>query len=152
MRELTITYRGTVYPWQCDHMGHMNAMWYVGKFDEASWQLIATLGLTRSRFSKDGISVVAVEQHLDYKRELHAGDLVTIRSAVLEMKEKSVRLIHEMRNDGTGELAATANIVGVYIDASLRKACTLPTDVRERAVFHAPQTTGECMAEIAGLQ
>ena len=32
-----ITYRGTVYPWQCDHMGHMNVMWYVGKFDEASW-------------------------------------------------------------------------------------------------------------------
>ena len=24
------TYRGTVYPWQCDHVGHMNIMWYVG--------------------------------------------------------------------------------------------------------------------------
>jgi hypothetical protein len=21
------TYRGTVYPWQCDHVGHMNIMW-----------------------------------------------------------------------------------------------------------------------------
>ena len=46
---------------------------------------------------------------------LHAGDLITIRSAVLEMKEKSVRVIHEMRNDETGEQAATAKIVGVYI-------------------------------------
>ena len=40
-RERTIetdaTYRGTVYPWQCDHVGHMNIMWYVGKFDEANW-------------------------------------------------------------------------------------------------------------------
>jgi acyl-CoA thioesterase FadM len=26
------TYRGAVYPWHCDHMGHMNVMWYVGKF------------------------------------------------------------------------------------------------------------------------
>lgn len=34
MPDLPITYRGVVYPWQCDHMGHMNAMWYVGKFDE----------------------------------------------------------------------------------------------------------------------
>ena len=25
------TYRGAVYPWHCDHMGHMNVMWYVGK-------------------------------------------------------------------------------------------------------------------------
>ena len=40
------TYRGTVYPWQCDHVGHMNIMWYVGKFDEANWNLFARLGLT----------------------------------------------------------------------------------------------------------
>jgi acyl-CoA thioesterase FadM len=33
--ESAATYRGTVYPWQCDHVGHMNIMWYVGKFDEA---------------------------------------------------------------------------------------------------------------------
>jgi Thioesterase-like superfamily len=91
VRELPITHRGTVYPWQCDHRGHMNVMWYVGKFDEASWQLISTLGLTRSRFSKEGIGMVTVEQHIDYKRELHAGDLVTIRSAVVEIKEKSMR-------------------------------------------------------------
>ena len=34
MAEPILTYRGTVYPWHCDHMGHMNVMWYVGKFDE----------------------------------------------------------------------------------------------------------------------
>jgi acyl-CoA thioester hydrolase len=33
----TVTYRGVVYPWHCDHMGHMNVMWYVGRFDEATW-------------------------------------------------------------------------------------------------------------------
>ena len=33
---MKVTYRGTVYPLHCDHMGHMNVMWYVGKFDEAS--------------------------------------------------------------------------------------------------------------------
>ncbi len=25
--ETDATYRGTVYPWQCDHVGHMNIMW-----------------------------------------------------------------------------------------------------------------------------
>ena len=44
-----VTYRGTVYPWQCDHNGHMNVMFYAGKFDEASWQLLSRLGLSRSR-------------------------------------------------------------------------------------------------------
>src|SRR6476660_1312582 len=44
-----ITYRGLVYPWHCDHMGHMNVMWYTGKFDEASWSLLSRLGLTQHR-------------------------------------------------------------------------------------------------------
>jgi acyl-CoA thioester hydrolase len=30
------TYKGCVYPWHCDHVGHLNIMWYVGKFDEAN--------------------------------------------------------------------------------------------------------------------
>jgi acyl-CoA thioester hydrolase len=46
-----ITYRGVVYPWHCDHMGHMNVMWYTGKFDEACWQLLSMLGLTQARFA-----------------------------------------------------------------------------------------------------
>ena len=46
MSRLVDTYRGAVYPWHCDHMGHMNVMWYVGKFDEATWQFFAQIGLT----------------------------------------------------------------------------------------------------------
>jgi acyl-CoA thioester hydrolase len=43
-----LTYRGAVYPWHCDHMGHMNVMWYVGKMDEASMNLFAAIGVTRA--------------------------------------------------------------------------------------------------------
>lgn len=128
-----VTYRGTIYPWQCDHMGHMNVMWYVGKFDEASWQMLSMLGLGQSRMRAQGIAMVAVEQHLEYKRELHAGDAVTIRTSVLEVKDKSLRFQHEMRHDETGELAASTVVVGVHLDAKLRKARSLPADVRARA-------------------
>lgn len=130
---MDVTYRGTVYPSQCDHMGHMNVMWYVGKFDEASWQLLSTLGLTPERFRREGVGVAAVEQHIEYKRELYAGDVVTIRSSVLDVKEKSIRVVHEMTNDGTGEIAAITILVGVHLDTTLRRACALPADVRERA-------------------
>jgi len=128
-----VTYRGVVYPSHCDHMGHMNVMWYVGKFDEATWQLLASLGLTASRLSEQNCGMAAVEQHIEYKRELRAGDVITVRSAILEIKEKSVRLSHEMRNDVTGEIAATTVIVGVYFDTVERKARPLPEDVREKA-------------------
>jgi acyl-CoA thioester hydrolase len=61
---MKVTYRGTVYPSQCDHMGHMNVMWYVAKFDEASWQLLSLLGLSPSRFKSEGIGMAAVDQHI----------------------------------------------------------------------------------------
>ncbi len=135
MSEFAVTYRGTIYPWQCDHMGHMNVMWYVGKFDESSWQLLSALGLTRARFRDENASMAAVEQHIDYKRELYAGDIVSIRSTVLEVKDKAIRFLHEMRNDATGEVAAVTVTVGVYLDTTARKARSLPADVRERAIL-----------------
>jgi acyl-CoA thioesterase FadM/ketosteroid isomerase-like protein len=130
---MNVTYRGTVYPSQCDHMGHMNVMWYAAKFDEASWQLAAALGLTGTRCTREGTGMAAVDQHIQYKRELRAGDVVTIRSSVLEVREKSIRLMHEMRNDETGELAAIAILVGVHLDTTSRQARALPSDIGERA-------------------
>ena len=133
MSEQAVTYRGTVYPWHCDHMGHMNVMWYVGKFDEATWQFFSHIGMPRSWFSSEGTGMAAVEQRIEYKRELHAGDLISIRSAALEVKEKSIRFVHEMTNDETGELAARTIIVGVYFNTTDRKSLPLPKDIRERA-------------------
>jgi acyl-CoA thioester hydrolase len=132
MAESMITYRGVVYPWHCDHMGHMNVMWYVGKFDEATWQFLAAMGATPARLREEGFGLAAVEQHIEYKRELLAGDLLTIRSSILEAKEKSLRFTHHMTKDQTGELAATTVLVGVCIDTVARKARPLPQDILQR--------------------
>ena len=111
----------------------MNVMWYVGKFDEATWHLIASLGLPAERLRQDGIVMAAVEQRIEYKRELRAGDLITVRSSVQEVGDKTVVMVHEMTNQGTGELAARTVIKGICVDASTRRARSLPDDVRERA-------------------
>ncbi|MGA8144381.1 MAG: thioesterase family protein [Candidatus Acidiferrales bacterium] len=139
MTELPITYRGVVYPSQCDQMGHMNVMWYVGKFDEATWQLLAGLGFIPSRLQKEGRGLVAVEQHIQYKRELRSGDVVTVRSAVLEVKDKVIRFSHEMTNDETGDVAATTVLVGVYFDTAARRATPMPPDILERVRLRVTQ-------------
>jgi acyl-CoA thioester hydrolase len=133
MFESKITYRGMVYPWHCDHMGHMNVMHYASKFDEACWNLLAMLGLQRAGFAHDGTALAAVEQHIRYKRELYPGDTVTIESALLEVNDKSIRMLHKMMHDATGEVAATTMIVAVHMDARIRKAIRLPEEVRRRA-------------------
>ena len=143
MAEPIVTYRGTVYPWHCDHMGHMNVMWYVGKFDEATWQLFTSIGLSPRRLRNEAIGLVAVEQRLEYKRELIAGDQLTIRSSVEEVREKALVLLHEMTNDETQQVAARTTITGVCIDMTTRKARPLPEDIRERVANSLPKRGGE---------
>ncbi|MBI5342607.1 MAG: acyl-CoA thioesterase [Deltaproteobacteria bacterium] len=132
MSDLPVTYRGAVYPWQCDHMGHLNVMWYVGKFDEATWQYFAMLGMPPSFLRGQNRGMAAVQQNITYKRELHPGDVVTIRTGVLEIKEKAIRFFHEMVNEETGEISAVTELTAVHIDTALRKSCPFPEQVVER--------------------
>jgi acyl-CoA thioester hydrolase len=134
------TYRGTVYPWHCDHMGHMNVMWYVGKFDEASWNFLASVGLTPAYLRESNRGIVAVEQRLSYKRELLAGDIVFVRSSIKEAREKVLLFRHEMINAQTLELAATSEYTAVHIDKGTRKACPLPRHVQ---LALAPQAAND---------
>jgi len=132
MSEGFLTYRGAVYPWHCDHMGHMNVMWYVGKFDEATWNFFSEVGLTRAYMDANDRGMAAVEQVINYKKELMAGDTVSVHSAVIEVKDKVLRFSHEMRNAQSGEVAATMLLTGVFLDRTARKACPFPAEVRAR--------------------
>lgn len=127
-----ITHRGVVYPWQCDHNGHMNVMWYVGKFDEATWCLFADMGLTPTYLRDSRRGMVAVEQHLTYKRELFAGDNLSISSRVLGVTNRSVRFEHTMWRNEEETVAASSTLTGVHIDADKRSACPLPGQIRVR--------------------
>jgi acyl-CoA thioester hydrolase len=130
------TYRGTVYPWHCDHVGHMNVMWYVGKFDEATWNFFARFGLTPAYLRESGRGMAAVQQNISYKQELLAGDIVEIRSFLLEMRDKSIHFVHEMRNAETGEVAATCELTGVHVDRKVRKSVAFADAIREAARKH----------------
>jgi acyl-CoA thioester hydrolase len=133
VNDLLQTYRGVVYPWHCDHMGHMNVMWYVGKFDEATWNLFAAMGVTAAFLRENRRGMAAVQQNITYRRELVAGDTVSVHSAFLELRDKLARFVHEMRNAESGELAAYCMLTGVYIDAEARKACPFPQEILARS-------------------
>jgi acyl-CoA thioester hydrolase len=108
----------------------MNIMWYVGKFDEANWNFFARLGLTPSYLRHSGRGMAAVQQNISYKRELLAGDIVEVTSTLLEVRDKSIRFLHEMRNAETGEVAATCEITGVHMDRAARKSAVFAPDLR----------------------
>ena len=133
MSEPLLTYRGTVHTWHCDHLGHMNVMWYVGKFDEATWQLFAAIGITAAFMRESKSGMAGVEQQITYKKELYPGDVVSIYSRVLEVKDRSIRIEHSMKNEVSGDLAATMALTAVHIDTTKRKARAFSPEIKAKA-------------------
>ena len=107
-------------------------MWYVGKFDEATWHVFASLGLTPSFLRQHDRGMAGVQQNISYKRELRAGDILAIRSGILEMREKVIRFFHEMRNEETDEISAVTVLTAVHMDTKTRKSSPFPKEILAR--------------------
>jgi acyl-CoA thioester hydrolase len=114
-------------------MGHMNVMWYVGKFDEATWHLFNLIGLSAPVLRSAQRGMAAVDQHISYIRELHAGAVVTVRTKVLEIKERSLRFEHEMYDDSTLSLSARTTLKAVHLDTTARKSAPFSASVLAKA-------------------
>ena len=124
-----LTYKGAVYPWHCDHMNHMNVMWYVGKFDEATWAFFANIGLSPSMLRESNRGMAALDQQISYKREAHAGDTLEIHSRPIEINVKTIRSPHTMIDCKSGKVSATTELLAAHLDTTARKAVVLPETV-----------------------
>ena len=126
------TYRGVVYPNQIDHMGHMNVQWYTAKFDEATWHLFSVIGITSKYIQDNQKGMAALEQITKYKSEVIAGDLLVIKSKIIEVTSKTLRFLHIMLNAETEKEAATSELLGVHLDRLKRKSCIFPQDIKAK--------------------
>lgn len=127
------TYRGTVFPWECDFNGHMNVRFYVGKFDEGTWHLMTALGLTRDELKRRNLGAMAVRQTIDYKRELLPGDTILVRSWIGGFGNSSYRFCHRMTETQSGAVAAEMEAVGVIVDLDRRKSVPIWPELRAQA-------------------
>jgi acyl-CoA thioester hydrolase len=127
------TYRGFVYPWSLDHIGHMNVQFYTGRFDEATWHLFARIGITQTYLKEHKRGMAALDQHTLYKREVLVGSLLHIESELLEIKRKTLRFMHRMFNSETGEEVASTELVAAFLDAEARRATEFPPHIVEAA-------------------
>ena len=128
------TFRGGVFPWEIDIMGHMNVRYYTAKYDEATLQFFGALGLTVAYFRDQDRGMAAVQQNTTYARELLAGDLVAITSEVLEIGERKIQFRHTMVECLTGDIASTCQITGVHIDRTMRRSTAFPDHIRTKAL------------------
>lgn len=123
------TYRGIVYPNQLDHMGHMNVQWYTSKFDEGTWHFFAHLGITNDYIRSNNRGMAALEQNIQYRTEGFAGDLLVVRTKLLEVNPKTLKFLHIMYNAETEVEMARATLVAAHLDRDARRACLLPGEI-----------------------
>ncbi|HYD78515.1 MAG TPA: thioesterase family protein [Paucimonas sp.] len=129
MATMIESYRGFVYPWAIDHIGHMNVQSYTARFDEATWHFFARLGLTPGYLKANRRGLVALDQRTQYKREVLAGSLLHVKTELIEIKRKTIRFMHHMYDSETDELVATTELVGAFLDTDIRKTVELPQSV-----------------------
>jgi acyl-CoA thioester hydrolase len=126
------TYKGTVHPGQCDHMGHMNVLWYTAKFDEASWSFLSVLGIHTTYLREAGRRMAAVKQTISYMKELFAGDAITVATSLTHLGATSLRFRHHMYRDSAANPVAISELVAVHLDAATRRGCEFPATLRSR--------------------
>ncbi len=133
MGEMIDTYRGYVNPWECDEMGHMNIQFYMGKTSDAAFHQRAYMGLGQEHQKQTRTTYVAREHHIRFHKELFASDLVAIRSGVLTLDEKTMRLYQEVRNALTDTLSATMVVDVGHVDMDTRALMPWPDFAHEQA-------------------
>jgi acyl-CoA thioester hydrolase len=110
-----------------DPVGHCNSAVYSTFFESARVALLEDCGMPQIGRPE---AFAIVQQNIHYRRELRLGARIRIGTKVTKLGRTSVRLANAVFE---GEVcAATAEIVGVVISMSARKALELPADLRER--------------------
>ena len=125
-------YRAVVFPWHCDHIGHMNVRWYAHHFDDAGFHLWSVAGVSQKEMHESGVGLVVAQIKIDYVHEMKAGELLVIRGGFSHVGGKSIRHHLRLYNADTNVLCATQETIEVFFDPKSRKSAPMPEYYREK--------------------
>ena len=127
------TLRDTVKMWELDVLGHLSAHFYIHRFSQACMQAMAMAGITPAYNRENRRGMSTFELDVKYLKEVNGGDSVTVESAVTDLGRSSIRFVHRMKNQDTGEVVATMSQFGAFLDMDARKSTPMPEDIRSKA-------------------
>ena len=127
------TFRGAVLAAEYDAESFMNSHMYVSRFDQATWFLLGSIGLTPTTCRRRKRRIAVVRQNFQYLRELTGGELVVIKSGFTAVGRKHFRFVHQMVDHESGQMLATADVVAVEASLATGKTGPLPKAYKQRA-------------------
>ena len=128
------TFRATVAPADCDHLGHMNVQHYFAAVSDGMFALMVHLGLGPEEIRRRQMSFAVVRAETEFHQELHAGDVVALESTLLRLGEKSATFHHRLRNVAPDVLAMSTEFKCVLLELEKRQASPIPDDIRSAVI------------------
>lgn len=110
-----------------DENGHLNVRHYLALYDDAEWVVFGTLDLGDEHAAAGLGGMFALEQHLTYRREVLAGDQVTVRMRLVARTPRMLHLVSYLANDTRREVAGSMEALDAYVDFATRRLSPFPT-------------------------
>jgi acyl-CoA thioester hydrolase len=124
--------RLAVAPDHCDLFGRMRFELFLGRVSDAVPNFLAAW--REEAASASGARTVGgavLEYRVCPRRWPRAGDLLEVRSGVVDVGEKTNRIVHWLLDPVSGEAWCTAEVVAVTFDLETRKTIAIPEPHRQ---------------------
>jgi len=112
-----------------DGNGHVNVRWYLHIFDEAMEETLDALGLGFGLIETHGLSLMALDIGIGYKRELLRGDRVHVTTQQVAFDHKRVHWMQAMYEQENGSLVSTAEWMTAFVNMNSRRSAAIPDDL-----------------------
>jgi acyl-CoA thioester hydrolase len=126
----------------CDANGHMRNTGYIDLGIEVRMAFLDEHGVGLAEMKRHGFGPVVLREEIDYRRECHMGDQITIDFTALGLTKDGTRfkVAHQVLR-GDGKVAANLVVLGGWMDLKARKLAP-PPDAIKAALEHVPRADG----------
>ena len=121
-----------ILPEWIDYNGHLNVSYYVLVFDRATDEFFDFMGLSADFRAAGNVSAFVVEMHINYIREVKEGDEVYVTTQLLDYDAKRFHYFHRMYHAEQNYLAATSEMLCLYMDMNQRRVTQMPPLILDR--------------------
>lgn len=116
-----------VTPDQCDAFGRLRAEHFFGRVSDSAPNLLMAWRREAAKAGAQTPAGAVVEARMALRRWPQAGDLIVIRSGVISLSGKTLRLCHWLCDPVSGAAWASLEVVALTFDTVTRKAVA-PSD------------------------
>ncbi len=119
---------------ECDAEGRLLHWHYMGRTSDGMpnfWSATQSQAELQAR-TEGYVGGAVLEYRMQFHCQLHCGDIFTHLAAVGEIGHKTQSISHLFYHANSGELAMSAEAMGISLDLQTRRSVPIPPDRRER--------------------